>query len=190
MKRSKIITAALLLTLLLAGCGTDPANVDVNTLIVGKDGTITESLVESFDKEYYDAEELRRSIESAVNAYNGGTDAVTLGAVTAEEGVARTILTYKTGNDFAAFHGNDFFLGTVSEAYDAGYTFLSMKDKAGNVISASDVLELGEAHMLIIQEATAVETPEKIRYVSEGVNAFESDKRAEVPEGITGYIIY
>ena len=54
MKKKKLLLAAVSLTLLLGGCAFGNQAVDTTTIIVDKNGTVVEAIVEDFDKDYYD----------------------------------------------------------------------------------------------------------------------------------------
>ena len=66
----KLISLCLLTCsiLLLAGClGSVP---EENTIAVNKRGEITSTIVEDFDKDFYDADELESEIEAELAEYN------------------------------------------------------------------------------------------------------------------------
>ena len=65
MKKLVVLLSVMALGVgLLAGCGTP--DVATNTVIIEKNGKITEALVEDFSKDYYTQEELEAFVEEEI----------------------------------------------------------------------------------------------------------------------------
>lgn len=195
MKKKKLLLAAVSLTLLLGGCAFGNQAVDTTTIIVDKNGTVVEAIVEDFDKDYYRADELEQMVDEEISAYNteAGEQKVKLDSFEQEEenGKISLRIEYASDEDYTQMNERTLFCGTVSDAYQAGYTFVSMIDqKTGAAVAQEDILEMGDKMIVISEEALDIRVPGKIVYASEGVAV--SEKTATLPDDgeKLSYIIY
>ena len=196
MKKIKMLVAVVSLSVCLGACNMVAGSVDTTTVSFDKNGKVTETIVEDFSQPYYDAEELKGDISGEISAYNtkaGDAEAITLGDVSlGDDKVIRVEMKFKTYADYKTFNEKELFWGTVADAYSAGYEFTSMRDvlQEGVVLSAADVLEKGEMHMVILEEAQQVIVPGKICYISDGVSLIEEKRAVNLNEGQNAFIIY
>ena len=77
----------------LAGCGSVPKE---STLAIDNKGKITDTVVESFDKDFYDSEELQKEIESELAEYNKNfaADHITMKKFEVKDGTATLQLVF------------------------------------------------------------------------------------------------
>ena len=196
MKKIKMLLLTGSLSCLLCACSMLVGEVDTTTVSFNKDGAVTETIVEDFSQPYYDMGELKSDISSEISAYNtnaGEEDAVVLGEVKLDDDkTIRVEMKFKSYADYKVFNEKELFWGTVAEAYSAGYEFTSMRDvnQEGVVLSAGDVLEKGDMHMVILEEAQQVIVPGKISYISDGVSVIEEKRAVNLNEGQKAFIIY
>lgn len=196
MKKLKMLLIVGMLSGLLTACGMLGSEVDTTTVSFDKNGAVTETIIEDFSQPYYDVDELKNDISAEISAYNtkaGDAEAIVLGDVElSEEKQIRVEMEYKSHADYKDFNEKELFWGTVAEAYDAGYEFTSMRDvtQEGVVLSAADVLEKGDMHMVVLEEAQQVIVPGKIRYISDGVSTVEEKRAVNLNEGQNAFIIY
>ena len=195
MKTKRMLLAAAALSLLLGGCGA-VNDVDTTTVVIKKDGTVEENIITDFDKDYYSVDGLEQMLGEQIQAHNqtAGTDTVKLDSVEEKEGEnrVRAKIIYSGGEDYSLIHNQVFFSGTVSDAYDAGYTFVPMIDQeSGAAVSEGDILELGSKKIVISEEAVNINVSGKISHVSEGVTLADK-KTAVLPDNgeKLSYIIY
>ena len=178
-KLAKVAVLSLFLgTLALTACNAVEGESSVSLL---KDGAVKATIVEDFDKSYYDKDELQQMILEEVVSYNRqlGEDAVSVDKVSVENGVARVEMTYADSESYAAFNDGVFFLGPVSEAQKAGYdlnkVFISSSDQLVTA-GMSDILEMSDAKILITDMKEPVVLDGKAVYVSSNV---ETDKKCK-----------
>ena len=178
-KLAKVAVLSLFLgTLALTACNAVEGESRVSLL---KDGAVKATIVEDFDKSYYDKDELQQMILEEVVSYNRqlGEDAVSVDKVSVENGVARVEMTYADSESYAAFNDGVFFLGPVSEAQKAGYdlnkVFISSSDQLVTA-GMSDILEMSDAKILITDMKEPVVLDGKSVYVSSNV---ETDKKCK-----------
>ncbi len=185
---------------LLAGCGTP--DVSTNTIIVDKNGKVTEALVEDFDKDYYSADELEAFVEAEIAEYETSHEAgsVKMSGLSVEEGTARMLMKYSNATAYSDFHQANFFVGTVVDAQTAGYKFdtdfyaVTEGAAATTATQGADVMA-GEGSVLVIQDYIDVQVPGTITYVSEGVTVTGSSSASIVAVNETdvapvAYIVY
>ena len=179
----------------ICACGLG-SKVDTNTVAFDKNGEVTETIVEDFSQPYYDIEELKTDIQTEISQYNakaGSEDAVELGDVElTDEKVIYVEMEFKSSADYKDFNEKELFWGTVADAYGAGYEFTSMRDvsQEGIVLSAKDVLEKGDMHIVILEEAQQVIVPGKIAYTSDGVSLVEESRAVNLNDGQKAFILY
>ena len=133
-KKAVIIIIIAVVILILAGAGVfyfmHKKNVEDNSFVatqtaicIKKDGTVVEAGIEEFDSTIYDQLELDTFIRGEVADYNTtvGAEKIKVQQITVENNVATMYLEYSSPQDYAAFHGETFFVGTMQEAIEAGY---------------------------------------------------------------------
>ena len=195
MKKIRTLLVLGCLASLICACGFGE-KVDTTTVFFDKDGEIQETIVEDFAQPYYDVEELKSDIQEEVSKYNaevGTEEAVTLGDVElTDEKVICVEMRFKTCGDYKAFNDRELFWGTVAEAYSAGYEFTTMRDvgKEDVILSAKDVLEKGDMHIVILEEAQQIVVPGEILYISDGVSVIEEDRAVNLNEGQKAFLLY
>lgn len=90
---------------LLTGCEQEPSepltyDLDQTGLLFQQDGSVTEVVVDAFEAEYYDVDELKSLIEDEVSEI----DAITVSAVEKlNENQVRLQINYATGDAFSAY---------------------------------------------------------------------------------------
>lgn len=92
------ILIVMMAACMLAGCGGE-ATPDRNTVSVQKDGTIQQTIVDQFEPEYYDIEELRAMTQAKIAQLGGAEAAVICDSMVAEEGRIVVKMTYQTDTD-------------------------------------------------------------------------------------------
>lgn len=195
MKKKRLLLAVTCFTLLLGGCAFSE-DVDTTTIIVDKKGMVVESIVEDFDKDYYNAGDLEGMITREIQDYNGaaGGEKVKLDSFeqTEDGKQVKVEIQYGSAEDYKQMNERELFWGTVSDAYDAGYDFVSMTDQeTGAAVSQGEVLELGHKKIVISEEALDIRVSGKITHVSEGVS-LKDNKTATLPDDgeKLSYVIY
>ena len=196
MRKMNIIMLVVLLIAgmsLLTGCGFNKS-IDSNTIIIQKDGSILGVIVEVFDKDYYDADELQQKVQNDIAEYNStaGADSIVIDKfeVTEQKKVS-LYLKYKTFKDYADFNEKDLFVGTVSDAYEAGRDFAEMTSVSNQseILSSEDILEKGTSKLVAFEEQVNVKVNGKITYMSGGVNQIDKKEVSAEGEG-PFYVLY
>lgn len=177
MKKRKGLFLTVMALGLLTGCSRfSPKETAVS---IGKDGAVTAAVIDKLDQSYYDADELKSSVESSVTEYNGdaGEDTITVDKFEiGEEGDVKLFMKYASYKDYADFNNVDFYVGDITDGYNnGGYRFetgfyqVEKGKTVGEEIQREEIFKGSNHPMLVFSEDMAVEVPGKILYVSSNV---------------------
>lgn len=189
----KGIALALLSALILSGCG-DSGNV--SQITVDQEGTVTSYIVEEFSASYYDAEELQASVAEDINFINEKYEGnvIELSEFAFGEDVVKATIWYQSADLYEEFNEENLFVGTIEEAltqkYDMDVAFYDIKNLE-NEVAFSDIKE-GNYHIMIFTEPVNIKVPNKVLYVSDGLQKGNSSKKVSVTDNTQEiyYIIY
>ena len=176
---------------LLAGCGSVPED---DTISVDKKGRITYTVVEEFEKDYYDAEELKEVIDEDIAAYNinFAQDHLTLKKFEVKDGIAVLQTCFDEARYYADYSGMTLFAGTVAEALEEGYNLLGeCMGTDGGLTDLGSIEEVEKMNVLVLEEAVKVEVPGSIVCASRAGNVqINGKKEATVLQAEKAFIIY
>lgn len=194
MRKSVCFCLLICMLSVLIGCGGSVPNE--STIAVDKKGKITDTIVEEFDKDFYDSEELQGEIESELAEYNKNyaTDHITMKKFEVKDGTATLQLVFDGSEYYEDYTETTLFNGTVAEAQAGGYELNGeLLDADGAKLSLGDLDGADEAKVLVMEtdETVKVEVPGTILAVSAGGNVnVTGKKQAAVADGGLSYIIY
>ena len=147
--------------------------MDQNTIYVHKKGKIISAIVQKFEKEDDDAEELNAYVNERVEAYvsTHEKDSVKVEEFSVEEGVARLNVQYAGYADYAALNEVELFAGTVPQALAEGYDFndefVKVEDGAlGAKATKDEIIALADYKVVILSEKLDVKVDGTIAYAS------------------------
>ncbi len=196
-KRRAGICACIAGLVLSAGCGQArvPDVVNVTSLAVTEDGTVTSYLVEDFDKDYYSIKELTTvamAEASDYNAENGGENGEILISVNKVELLSadnsKVVLTqtFAEAGVYGDYNEELLFVGTVAEAAEAGYlngiTLKNVKDDT--LLSTEQLLQDGERKVLVTDAKAVVYAPGKVTHISDGTYNEDGTVDTSACEGV------
>jgi hypothetical protein len=162
---------------------------------VDKKGVVTYTVVEDFDKSFYDEAELQGEIEEDIQNYNKNfaADHLTLKKFQVEDGVASLQLKFDEVRYYADYSGQVLFQGSIEDAQAAGYEVSGeCLDTEGSLTDVDSIAGGSKAKVIVTNEAVQVEVPGKILCVSSSGNVEITGKKtaAVQEEGQTAFIIY
>lgn len=192
-KKQFYLVFVFVTALLLTACGGAKQDITEDTIMIGKDGTVSGVIIEAFDKDYYDEAELSRMINEEISAYNQDGQLITLEKLEVSDDRTYVQLHYETAEDYKGFNEAELFAGTVTDALQAGYEFASLASvKEGEAgLDAAAVADKGSMHVVIFEEPVSVRIPGQIAYVSKGVTLTGKKEAKAVGEGEgLFYVIY
>lgn len=184
-KNSRLRTAFWFMLILasvhLSGCGAGEVE-EGGSVSIQKDGSISVSITESFDKSYYDKDELQKKILTEAADYNRqtGTGSITVNKVSVEKDMALVEMSYGKAEDYAAFNDSVFFVGTPAQAEEKGYdlnTVLSGTKDAMETVGITDIRTMSEYTILITGGKEPVTLNGKAAYVSSNVTVSKNLKK-------------
>ncbi len=193
-KRGSLLLALVMLVGVFAGCGS--SDVTENTIEVKKNGSITETLVETLDQDYYDEDELEAFIDDAISAYDGSAGSVKKKKFSVKDGVATLVLKYESSDAYAAFNETEMYAGTIVKALAEGYEFDealydvsgstesdSTEDSlGGSQVSKSEVTGYPSYGVVVLKENTNVKVSGTIVYTTSNVEVLSKNEAS-----VTGY---
>ena len=201
----RVLTAVCLIILSLFSVGCGQKAIDTASRVeLAKDGTIKAVMTSRFDKDYYDQDELKSSIEMAVDEYNtkNGARRIELKEIRRIDEAVEAVMYYRTATDYASFNNVTFFAGPVTEGLEKDSLPESLAlypaEEGGETVTAADLgAEKNPGSFLVFMEPVRVKVPGKIRYLSEGLTVDEegyvtvsADKAAGSTLNSLVYVIY
>ncbi|WP_455717016.1 hypothetical protein [Anaerosporobacter sp.] len=175
----KKITLVLLSTLLLVGmtgCGKDKISISAedvttNTIVIKKDNTVQSSIIEDFNKDYYNKEELKTFINEEVAVYNkeNGENQIKMHSLHVKDQKASVVFNYNDIEDYSSFNGTSAKLITTEQALkeESILSVLEFVDsKTKDTVSRETAFSKEDATVLIIQEPLDIRIDGTILYYS------------------------
>ncbi len=192
MRKSLNFLLILSMTFLLSGCGQEFEPTE-STIFVTSKGAVKSAIIESFDKSYYDFDELYDTVEKEVKAYclDQNEEAVTITSLAEENDSVALLMDYQTVEDYVKFNEIELFSGKFSEAASAGYLPEELYDVEGNSVEI-DVEKLGNLKVVVTEESVCLQTSGKIKYVSDNVTVLDKKlaKAMEAGKAHPAFVLY
>lgn len=172
-KAGLLFGSMALLALTLSGCQTQSVEdepITGNAVVITEEGKLISYLVDSFDKDYYDAEELAamamqeaKEFSEEMN-FSEEPELVVSGAEVWPEGQVALIMEFANAKSYAAYYDVDAFYGTVSEAMSAGWSLSGrlFDTKKQTVLSDEKLMDYGEKMIFICSHQVDIRMPGKI----------------------------
>ena len=179
-KGSLLLAFMTLSALTFTGCEAqeDEQSITGNAVVITEEGKLISYLVDTFDKDYYDAEELaamamqEAEVFSAENNLAEGNEMVIQGAeVWPDSKQVALIMEFANAESYAAYYDVEAFYGTVNEAVDAGWSLSGklIDTKKETTLSDEKLNKYGEKMIFISDHEVDIRMPGKI--IAEGEDA-------------------
>lgn len=175
MKKKSRVFALLLFCVILTGCG-KIEDVSENAIQIGSKGEVIQTMVESFDQSYYNADELKGQIEKDIATINQGADEKdSLASLDlyelSENKNLKVRIAFHDANTYDAFNQTDLFVGTVEGAIEKGIELAGVKATAGGeTIDVENLSSKKEFACVVTQEPQLIIVSGKIAYMSENLS--------------------
>ena len=177
MKRIMAMLMSVVLTLGLTACGHTVGDVDLESgqsaIYIQKDGMVSYAVSESFDKDYYDKDELKKEIEAEIKAYNASSDAsvddaITLDSFSVSKKVATLSLDFTTTYDLLNYLLNDkVYIGTIDSNDDCKISGIFVEPGKKDKIKAKTIKSMTDSNILIVDEQYKVQVEGNVLYTSD-----------------------
>lgn len=197
-KKRRCMAAVLLLVLLmLTACGSAEPE-EISTIEVQKDGSIIQSTVGSFDKDYYSKEDLESFAKEEIQSYSASGDGtIELSDISMlDDGNVKLTLKFDNSETYMAFEGKTLFMGTIAQAIVAGYEPSGYMTPVEEGESADASVKVKEAdytmdmNILVVQEQYEVTVPGEILWVSSVGTKLTGESSVQINTDELTYIIY
>lgn len=172
MKKWKLYACLVISTLALTGCFNSELDLkaeqlEKNTLSIKRSGEVYSGIVETFDKSYYNKEELEQYLNDVIENYNSlnGEDMVSMDSFSVADKNAKVVFKYKSMEDYKALNEVEAEYFTVEEATEKGIfpgKLKSIKDDTD--VAKKTVEENSDYHVLVLNEEYDVKLSGKIHY--------------------------
>lgn len=189
MKKWKGVLAIILAASCLGGCSQFKA--EHNAVKLKKDGSVQAAVIDTLDKSYYSRDELEKTVDDAVTAYNVSQEKapIVVKKFSGEEDTIELYMDYAAAEDYQKFNNVMFYAGDLQGAYDSKYKFPDTFQKVENgkvtgTVTKSDILSGLNYSVLIYSEEMDVEVPGKILYISEDAAVTGKKTATNIPEEI------
>ena len=123
MKKWKGVLAIILAASCLGGCSQFKA--EHNAVKLKKDGSVQAAVIDTLDKSYYSRDELEKTVDDAVTAYNVSQEKapIVVKKFSGEEDTIELYMDYAAAEDYQKFNNVTFYAGDLQGAYDSKYKF-------------------------------------------------------------------
>ncbi len=176
---------------ILTGCG--KGSYDKTTLEFTKNGHIIEHIVEDFPSDLYDESEWETATNSRVDEYNAqGKSKIKFYDVSYENNVLKCSLDYEDDDAYYYLNEQPIFYGTIAQAIKAGYSLLVPVHNAdnGEALTTERLKNMQESTIAIFSGQTDIRLFGKPAYISENVNLTDSNKKGNITDDNTCYIVF
>ena len=168
-----------------AACSNESGSIEGSCISVSEDGTISDCIRESFDKDYYDQQELQTQVLQAVANYNSrvGEERISVEKVQINGDVTDVKMEFRSYQDYADFNREIFFIGTPLEAQAAGFdlnqVYVGAEDDS-KTMGEAQLLATTGVKVLITDTDQTIQLYDKILYVSDHVRVGEKSKSFQI----------
>lgn len=178
-----------------------------SSLYITSEGTVTSATVETYEKEYYNADELKASVEEVLTDFNetaGGEEAVVkVKECTMENGTAKLLLDFEDAGTYLGFMEQypdeespiqlkNLDITTVADGIGKGYlvgeTFTKFSDSEKSVTS-DEIAKQSKLYVAAVEGASLIQPDGVIQYISSGITAV-GENMVETPEDHMSYIVF
>ena len=170
----------------MTACG-NTTGAEGSVITVSRDGTVTDTIREPFDQDYYSQQELQDEVLKAVTSYNSriGSEVITVSKVQVDGGVTDVEMKYQSAEDYAAFNRETFFIGTPAQArlsgFDLNKVYTAVADPS-KTMGMAELFNTDGVLVLITDTTQTVVMSHKILYASDGVEVADHAKAFRVQQ--------
>ena len=207
MKHKKIIVMAAAM-LLLTGCAEEaapPFAPNESSLYITSEGVVTSATVETYEADYYNADELKASVEEILTAWGGSGEGAkaSVKECTLADGTAKLLIDFKTPDaymDFmeeypdeeSAIQLKELDVTTVSDGISKGYLvgdrFYHLA-KETKEVTADEVMKQSKLYVAAVEGPALIQTDGTIVYISTDIQMVGTNM-VQTPDKEMSYIVF
>ena len=173
MKKITVFFLMLIMTVCLTGCS-ETFEPTESTIFVASEGNVKNAIMESFDKDYYDFDELFDDVEKTVKSYNldVNEERIKVESLTQGNDEVTLIMDYQDADCYSAFNEVLLFTGTYAEAIAKGYIPQELYDSEGQSVDPEEE-SLKELKVVVTEESVCIQTSGRVKYISDNVTLMD-----------------
>lgn len=193
MKKKIIFIMVLLSFLALVGCSKEEIfistdDINTNTMLVKRDGSIYAAIVEDFNKSYYNLSELNEFVSAEVNEYNNkvGSNEVVIEELELKNGKAILILSYSKMEHYSSFNEMPvayYSASTQNVALELPDQYVNAKKDT--VVDKETAMDNGKNKVLVLYEPYEIIVEGDIKFYSNNATLVEKNKVSSNSEDTT-----
>ncbi len=167
-------------------------DVDADTILIKRNGSLYVAIVEDFDKNYYNLDELNEFVSKEVKAYNDkvGSKEVTIEELGLKNGKAVMILGYSKMAHYSAFNNMPaayFSASTENVALELPSEYVDAGKKS--VVNKDTAMKNGKNQVLVLYEPYDIIVEGDIKFYSGNATYMDENKVSSNREDMT-VVIY
>ncbi len=217
MNHKKTVILAAAIAAMITGCSGQSAPAFAPTessLYITSEGAVTSAIIETYEEDYYTADELKAYVEEVLVAFNGPNGMASadgkapqpfasLKECTMADGTAKLLIDFKNADaylDFMEQYPDEessiqiktLDVTTVSDGVTKGYivgdTFTKL-GKEQTTVSADEVMKQTKLYVAAIEGAALLQTDGNIQYISDDVTVVGTNM-IQTPAGDVSYVVF
>lgn len=196
MKKYLLSMVLLLLLLGLTGCTKKAVHlsaddeITANTLLMKRDGSLQVAIVENFDKQYYNLNELNDFVSKEIKAYSDtvGTGKVTIEDLSVKKKNAVMLLNYVGMEHYSNFNrvAAAYFSTGTENSLDLPDTYMNTN---GTIVDKETAFKNDKYRVLVLYEPYEVIVDGDVKFVSKNATILSNNK-VKTKENEINVIIY
>ena len=215
MKKKKALILAVSMAILTGCSGTGAEQVfapSESSLYITSEGAVTSATVETYENDYYSAEELKAFAEEMLAEFNSSVgsasgentkSAASVKECTMADGVAKLLIDFQDAETYLTFMEqypdeessiqlSALDVTTVSDGITKGYlvgesfTKIAGESKA---VSADEVMKQSKLFVAAVEGASLIQTDGAIQYISDGVTVVGTNQ-VQTPADQVSYVVF
>lgn len=197
MRKMILFTIIMISFLAFSGCKKEEIfintdDITTNTMLVKRDGSIYATIVEDFDKSYYNLTELNEFVAKEVDEYNQriGSEEVTIEGLELKNNKVILIIKYSKMAHYSAFNDMPaayFSASTENVALELPDEYVSAKKDT--VVDKAKAMKKGKNKVLVLYEPYEIIVEGNIKFYSNNVTLLEENKVSNNNDDMT-VVIY
>ena len=212
MQHKKLILGVAAAVSILTACSGQGASAFAPTessLYITSEGKVTSATVETYEADYYSADEMKAFIEEILAEFNAsaGADSSTKSASVKEctltGGTAKLLIDFSSADAYlefmdqypdeeSAIQVTDLDITTVTDGVTKGYlvgkSFTKLA-KEQTTVAADEIMKQSKLYVAAIEGAARIQTDGSIQYISEGVSVVGTNM-IQTPEDEVSYVVF
>lgn len=205
MKKLLILVMSLMLAIGLTACGSTVGDIDLeagqSAIYIHKDGIVSYAVAETFDKDYYNEDDLEKKIQSELSDYNASdkasvNDAIAIDDFDVSGDVATLILEFATDYDFLGYMksynkvaADQLYIGSIADNSKCKVTGDFVSPDGKTTVKGKDISKMSDAYIIVVNEEYKVQIDGEVLYTSTNCKV-DGDGIITTSKDEMSYVVY